>query len=245
MSKTFLEMGQQVAIKTRLDNPVELFGSTEEDAVLIRTCLQEAALLDVMRAENWEILRKRHTFMYTADEDEYDLPDYFDRFINNTIWDLENNLPMEGPLNAQEWEILQSSTGAAASITRAFTVMRATGVDETKKVFVVYPEPTENASVVTVAYQYISSQYVYDDADSLYTEFTEDGQYTMLDDEIVIIGTIVRVLDAIGMDYAEQQDRFEALKKDRIAKDGGAPNVNMANSPRDPLSYNLPETGYG
>lgn len=245
MAKTFLEMGQDVAVETRLDKPTQLFGNEEEDAVLIRTCLQKSALLDVMRAENWAILRKRYSFQYTTDDDEYDLPTHFDRIINGTVWDIGYARPMAGPINSQEWEWIQYGIGATAAVTTAFTIMRATGTDETKKVFLVYPTPTSDDSSASVAYQYITSQYVYDSVNSLFTEFTGDDQFTMLDDEIVILGAAVRVLEDMGMDYAEKQDRFNALRKDRIAKDGGAPNINMANVGIDPLDYNLPETGYG
>lgn len=252
MAKTFLEIAQNIATNARLNIPAQVFGSVDEDAVLIRTCIKNAALRDMMRADNWESLVKRHTEAYDQDLQSgaldymvFDLPPYFDRIVNDTIWELNDDKPMVGPLTVSKRQGVLSGLTISAAVTKSFWVQRYTeGTNETKKVFAIYPTTTTGGSD-DYSYQYISSQYVHDSLNNMKAEFTADSDLTVLDDDAVELAGLIRVLRTLGMDYGDEVDEFNAIRKERIGRDGGAPRVMMDDSDRLGLTFNLPETGYG
>jgi hypothetical protein len=250
--RTFYELAQEIAVKARLNIPSQIFGSIDEDAVLIKTCLKEGALIDVMRADNWEVLRKRHTGDYdddllsgASDYMAFDLPSDFDRIVNNTVWELNDMKRMVGPLTIDEWEAHLSGLVATAAVTKVYTIKRYTeGADETKKVFCVYPTTTSGGTE-DFSFQYISTQYVYDSTKNMKDAYDADGDYTVLDDEVVKLAGLIRVLKVLGMDYGEEMNEFNAARKERIGRDGGAPRLRMDDGGDFRLVWNLPETGYG
>jgi hypothetical protein len=252
MAKTFYELAQNIAVKARLNIPAQVFGNTDEDAVLIKTCLRAGSLRDVMRAGNWEVLRKRLTEDYdndllsgTGDYMVFDLPSDFDRIVNKTVWELNDLKRMEGPLTVDEWQASLSGLVATAAVTKVYTIKRYTeGADETKKVFAIYPTTTSGGSE-DFSYVYMSNQYIYDSNKNMKTEYTADGDYTVLDDDLVELAGLIRVLKTLGMDYGEEMNEFQAILKERLSRDGGAPTIAMDGPSSFRLVWNLPETGYG
>src|SRR3990167_764738 len=64
----------------------------------------------MLAKKNWKILLKRNIFNTASSAENYSLPTDFDRFIDNTHWNLSNASPMDGPVSTQRWQ--ENKSGA-------------------------------------------------------------------------------------------------------------------------------------
>ena len=100
------EILNTVAAEVGLEEVSDPVGS--EDASykqLVRLLNVAGDELSVMN--NWEVLRREHTFTTAAaDVGNYALPTDFTHIVDSTVWDRTEDEPMFGPLSAQEWQAL-------------------------------------------------------------------------------------------------------------------------------------------
>lgn len=101
---------------------------------------------------------------------------------------------------------------------------------------------TGTASDGTVSWLYV--------ADQIYSStgrFIADTDYSLVDDELMRVGTMYKFQQASGLDYGERQAEFEKKLADRVSRMQGAPILSMANDGVSKfLSYdNIPESDLG
>ena len=78
-------------------------------------------------------------------------------------------------------------------------------------------------------------------------DWAADSDVALLDEDVIELGVIWRLLRRLGLDYAEEKDEYEARADLLAARDGGTAILDLA--PYDRLTlvgpYNVPETGFG
>ncbi len=178
---------------------------------------------------------------YVFGQSDYALPSDFHRPIDETLWDRSRFWAMRGPMSPQQWQLYKSSVIGRASIQRRFRFRTIGGV----QVFSVDPVPTDNGSALV--FEYVSNAWCQSSGGTPQTLWLEDSDTPILDDELLTLGVRWRVKRGLGLAYQEELDEYERELRKAMARDGGAPILNL--TPSDHLTvigpWNIPESGFG
>lgn len=171
----------------------------------------------------------------------YPLPADFERIIDNTLWDRTRFWAMRGAQSPQEWQVYKSSAIGRASIQRRWRITQVNNVD----FFTIDPAPTDNGSYLV--FEYTSNAWCQSATGTKQTQWMADTDTGIIDEFLMRLGVIWRVLDRLGMNYLTARDDYERMVNKASAQDGGAATLNMAPSNHLTLigPWNLPETGFG
>jgi len=171
------------------------------------------------------------------------LPSDFRQPVDNTLWDRSRFWSMRGPQSPQQWQLYKSSVIGRASIQRRFRFRRQQG--GTGMVFSIDPVPTDNGS--QLVFEYVSNAWCQSATGVLQSSWQADTDTGILDEYLITLGLLWRVLARKGLSYAAELDEYEREVAKAMSKDGGAPTLDL--SPPDRLSiigpWNLPETNFG
>jgi hypothetical protein len=125
-----------------------LLTSTDNNVLLLRQLIEEAAQ-NISQEFPWPELQKEYTFTLATSTAAYALPGDFDRQLSETHWNRTSHWPLDGPLNAGEWQTYKS--GLSGSIPNQ--KFRVKGWGSTQ--FYIDPTPTSDENGDTMAYEYI------------------------------------------------------------------------------------------
>jgi len=103
---------------------------------------------DLVKLRAWTHLQKEHTFLFVSGTADYNMLADFARWIDETAWNRSNRLPLGGPVNAKDWQLLKAVTASGV----LYNIFRTVA-----GVIRVYPTPTTTDSV---AFEYISNRWV-------------------------------------------------------------------------------------
>ncbi|MEQ1652154.1 MAG: hypothetical protein ABL897_06685 [Hyphomicrobium sp.] len=231
---SILSLMSEAADELSLSRPASLVGNTTDSGAqkllrhLTRTCRQLATRYD------WQELRGEHTFTTVALADQITatpLPADFLRFVPETMFNRTKRYRVT-MLTPEEWQGHQASLTTRvydAYILRGNTILMA-------------PTP---AAGQTIAYEYVTRYVGYLADNSGYVStFTNDTDIPILDDELLILGTVWRYAQSEGNDYAEQFREFEIRLNDLLKMNPGRRVIDMGGSSPDriPVSPRVPET---
>lgn len=231
---TVLSICQDAADEMSLDRPGTIVGNTSDNTAqklirqLTRTCRQLAARYDLQE------LRREHTFTTVATADQSSatpIPTDFLRFVPDTLYNRTKRYRVVF-LNAEEWQGHQAALTTRvydAAVLRGGTLLMA-------------PTP---AAGQTVAYEYITRYIALQtDGTTYVSTFAADTDAPTLDEELLILGTVWRYLQAEGNDYAEAMREFELRLNDLMKMNGGRRVIDMggAGSDRIPIPPRVPDT---
>ena len=191
---------------------------------------------------------------YQFGQSDYDMPPDFQRPIDNTFWDRSRFWSMRGPQSPQQWQLYKSSVIGKASIQRRYR-FRSTRViqDATSNLTIqgtvlsIDPTPFDNGAALVFEYvsngwcQTAASPFTYN------TQWQNDTDVGVIDEYLIELETIWRVLRRLGVSYSEELAEAERQIDKAVAQDGAAAILDM--TPNDALTligpWNLPETGFG
>lgn len=215
--------------------------STKEGFVqmteLLNSCGQEMVELN-----EWQILQKPFLIVtQEGDTGTYDLPDDFDRMINQTGWDQTNRVSIGGPLSPQDWSYLEGRDLVSQSIYASFRMVD-NKVD-------LYPQPPPVG--LRVRFEYISRDWVKEAGDgNVFKDLVSASTDVVLFEAILMIKLLkAKFLEAKGFDSKAARIEFETLFLARTGQETGAPILNAARGTRGfpylhPY-YSTPDTGFG
>jgi len=104
---TALAIAQQAASRLQLPSPATLVGNTDNNVILIKAMMEEAAQ-EIRNAFNWPELQKEYLFTLSADTPSYPFPGDYDRTQFETLWNRTQHWPLIGPLDAVTWQVYKS-----------------------------------------------------------------------------------------------------------------------------------------
>jgi hypothetical protein len=178
---------------------------------------------------------------YVFGQSDYPLPSDFRYVISETLWDRSRFWSLRGPMSPQQWQLYKSSVIGRASIQRRWRIRYENGA----QVFSVDPVPTDNGAALVL--EYVSSAWCQSLSGAPQALWLADTDTPILDDELMTLGVRWRVKRGLGFAYNEELDEYEREFRKAIARDGGAPILNM--TPSNHLTvigpWNIPESGFG
>ena len=160
----------------------------------------------------------------TFAKDTYPEATDFDRFINGTAWDRTNRWALLGPDSPQLDEYHRSgivTTGPRRHFRQVGNLVAGT--------YRLWPPPAIQDTPFQIAWEYISLNWVrVHGASTLATSMVNDDDVPILDSQAIILGTKWRFLEAKGIPTAaSMQVEYRDYVSQLIARDGGAPTLNM------------------
>jgi len=238
---TLLTLSQNVTDEIGIARPLTIIGNNNQDA---RRLLQATNRTGKELAKKrFVLLIQEHTFSSIANEDDYPLPTDFQFFIPETMWNRSNSWRTMGALDAREWQSLKSGL-ATTLVTDAFRIKAKLAA---KRIFI---DPTPSG-VENFAFEYLSDAWVReigtatDGQDQFFNAFTLDAQESLIDENIVELEVIWRMLRAMGEPYFDQRDEYDHQVSIAVAHDG-APRVLRFNRIRRRFDrVNVGETSFG
>jgi len=114
--KTAIDLVNQVAEETGIPKQADAFGSNDP-AMAQLLALSNSIGYELLQDSAWEgLVRDYSVTTQSTDSGKYDLPNDFAYMINQTGWDRTNNVPLGGPLSAQEWTYLKGRDLVSSTI---------------------------------------------------------------------------------------------------------------------------------
>ena len=215
---TMLATVQYFCRRTNLPAPTTVMGSTDKQIGQIRALLEEEGQ-DLRSRGSWEGMTFETTHSTVASEDQGAMTaiaaNGYEYIKNGTMWDRTDDLPVLGPLNAQEWQALKevANTGPRYHF-------RIRGGK-----LLVNPVPVAGH---TWAFEYVSKHWILADDGTTYREFFgADTDTILLPNHLVLLGLRWRWKKEKGLDYGEDFNTYEAQVKDAMGRDGGKPRLSM------------------
>ena len=201
---------------------------------------------ELMQAYPWELLVASYSFTTSNTRQSgtggaYDLPSNFGYILNQTSWDQTNNVPMGGPLSAQDWTYLKGRNLASDTLYASFRIAQGK--------FNVFPDPPPNG--LNLNFEYISTDWVYDPSTNpvSYKKGVDQASDIPLFDKTLITRAVkVKYLEAGGFDTTKAQADYNQIFAFLTGTEKGAPILNAGRSGYGiPYlsSWNAPDTGYG
>jgi len=231
-----------------LPKPDDPAGSTNPNIALLRTAANLASN-ELLNSYEWSQLTKMGEIMvYTdlppnpseANEQPYDLPGDFYRFIDQTQWNGAMRFPAVGPVSPQGW-----MTYMVFPISANFTL---TWQVRENKIYFLNPPAAPGQQF---RFMYLSQALVRDadDPELFKNVATKNGDVFLLDGILMTLMTRVKWLDAKGFDAGAAVRDLMIAFDSRIGAQKGANILSMAGGRHD-YPYigigNLPEASlYG
>jgi len=239
---SLLQICQSVAREIPLSVPTVLVGSTDETAKLLLACAQKAGK-SLARAKDggWVAMQSEHTFSTVVGQTDYDLPSDFAWVLNDTLWDRTNYEHLRGPLSPQQWQVRRSSVLSDTSTTwKYFRFRRVSGTDK----FSITPVPD---AVESLVFEYMSNGWCASSGGTAQSYWQADDDVGVLDEHLIELGIMWRMLERLGMVYQSALDEYERELEKAIARDGGAPVLSISHEPTLQLisANQVPDTGFG
>jgi hypothetical protein len=240
---TLLSIASDAADEIGIPRPSSIIGSTDQTARRL-LALSNREGRSLAEEADWTVLQRLHTFDTVISQEEYDLPSDYNHLLRDSEWDREEQRPLIGPLTPQQWQSIKSGSLGTGLAFRRYRIVRS--ASSTARTFRVEPVPTVAGE--TLAFEYISDQWCSNAAaDTTYDEWNADTDVTLLDEDLMILGLVVRFKRSTGLDFASEADEYARMLTRKKGQDRPSPTLNMAHSSRLRLisPLNLPETGYG
>ena len=197
---------------------------------------------ELVRYYRWEMLVREHDIStLDTDSGDYPLPDDFSYMLDQTGWERKENVPLWGPLSAQDWQYLLGRDLVSHTIYASFRIAQG--------LFRIFPQPPPDG--LDIHFEYISRNWVQDAADpTTFTSKTIKGSDIVLYEPILMVKFLkAKYLETKGFDSTAARNDF-ALEFDAITgQEKGAEILSISGWGRgfpylEPYR-SLPDTGYG
>lgn len=154
-------------------------------------------------------------------QDVYDEPDDFLRFLSRTHWDRTNHWELVGPDSPQMDEWVRSGIVTTGPRKRYRVIGRSPSN------FRVWPPPGSNDSPSTLAFEYMSRNWVTAADGTTKTSFTLDTDTCVFDDTVMVYGLKLKFFQAKLFDTTNLAGDYMRAKSIAMASDGGARTLSM------------------
>jgi hypothetical protein len=220
---TCLSIIQTVFSELGLTPPNSAVGSSDSQVSnIVALCNREGNLLAARY--DWTALQTEATFTTLAQEDQGAIetiaPGY-KYILNDTIWNRTLRRPVFGPRTPQSWQQQ-----------KAFAINGPWSSHRIKAGHIfMFPVPSAGEDCY---FEYISKNWCTDSTGATgYSAWNNDADIPVLDENLLILGTIWRWKKLKGFEYAEDFADYERLVLDTFAKDGGRDWLSLTNTKYD------------
>lgn len=241
--KSINDIVNRVAIEVGLDSVADVF-ATSDPAFVRLTNLLTTVVQDLLEVFSWQELTR--SYSHTTSEGEtgdLTLPADFAYMIDQTGWDRSNNVPLIGPLSAQDWTYLLGRDLVGSTIYASFRF------DQNQlRIFPNNPMPAG----LEINFEYVSRNLIAI-AGTTPVEYTDEAEASadipQFPPNLLVKALKVLYLEATGFDSMVARQAYNQVLDSWIGKNKAASIVNAGNNfrgfPYLNSRYNLPDTGYG
>lgn len=231
----------RVAAETGLDTSVNPWASNEQHFKQMRYLLNIAGE-ELCQLYQWEFLNKEHGIVtQDTDSGDYPLPDDFLYMINQTGWERSENVPLFGPLSAQDWQWLLGRDLVSYTIYASFRIKDG--------LFSIFPQPPANG--LDIHFEYVSRNWVIDSSssDTLIDAVISGSDVPLFNSTLISRYLKVKFLEAKSLDTTKAQADLDQMFGLLGSHDKGA-DILSASRNRRGIPYlngftSVPDTGYG
>jgi len=229
----------RTAVEVGLLPVADPFSSTDAGFTQL-TALLNIAGLELAAMFEWQELTSTFSFNTTADivAGYAQLPNDYDRFIQQTGWDYSNEVPVIGPLSPQQWSYMIGRQLITDTIYVSYRI--------NKGQIEIFPNPPPTNATVT--FQYISTNWATNALEEGIDFCTVTGDVVLLDSTLMQKFLKVKFLDAKNLPSSAAHAEFENLLQNRLGNQKGGQILHIGGVGRYPLLNminNVPDTGYG
>lgn len=197
---------------------------------------------ELVKEFEWTGLQRLHSFATSDGVAEYDLPDDYDRLVNDTEWNRSNAEPLLGPVGLRDWETIKSGLIGSGGVHDRYSIRRSS----TSSTRVIHLDPTPS-SAETLVLWYISNYWCESASGDGQTAWAADTDVLLLPKRLMVLGTTVRYKRSRGLEYASEAAEYaDVLERE---KGNDAPARPLSMTPRRSFrlvgTENAPETGLG
>lgn len=167
---------------------------------------------------DWSRLQAVTTVSASGSSD-FGLPAGFRGLVPNTIWNVTEGWQARGPVRMDESQELEGGLVTVG----IYDTWKIQLVGHERKIRVI-PTP---ATADLFSYSYYTKNWVVQTGSSTLSDFVSaDGDYFLLDGDLVKLETHWRFLKNIGQPYAEEKEEAERARRIAMAHDGGMQEIN-------------------
>jgi hypothetical protein len=213
---TLLSVVKDACDRLGITRPSVAYTSSDQQILQLLGLAQQEGK-ELAKRHAWQKLTKEKTFTATATETQSTaIPDDFDRYIDETMFNRTRKRHVYGPLTPQEWQFQKS-------------VLTSTIVENWRqRGDSVMITPTATAGD-TYAYEYVSINWCQNETgDTLRSAWAADTDTGLLSEELMTDGIVWRFARAKGFDYAEAFRTYEVQVAQAIVRDGGKRTLNTS-----------------
>lgn len=228
----------RVAAEVGLDPVADPWADTAQHFVQMRYLLQTAGE-ELSIAHVWEWQSASHSIVTGAlDTGKYPLPDDYLQMIDQTGWERSENVPLFGPLSAQDWTYLLGRDLVSYTIYASFRIHEGQ--------FQIFPQPPPEG--LNINFEYQTKNWV-DGAGGLTDSIEIGSDVVMFDRTLSTRYLKVKWLESKGFDTSKAQDDFNLIFSTITSKDKGNEIISCGRNARAfpylDSRYNTKDSGYG
>ena len=217
--------------------PTQIAASTEAlGRQLLALAKRELEFISSER--DWPVLLRTHDFDTVAAQDEYDLPDDYDKILSASVYNSDSYYRLRGSVSPSEWA--QRKYAMLNSIDRYSFRLIGNPLK-----LVITPTPT---LVESLTYEYKTNMRAATDAGVEKTQYEIDTDVPLVHEKLVQQGLLWRAKRAKGLAYDEEYVEYQNVVKTRYAQDLVSGVINIGGKPYGSdvvTTGSIPENGFG
>jgi hypothetical protein len=235
---TLLTVCQDVADVIGLTRPTAIITGTDQLSRQMLAFAKET--VEELGRMDWPTLEIPYEFTTTPNVATYALPADFGREIGDTAYEASQYYPLRGSLTPGDWARARNALPAQIGRYKF-------------RIFGLPPQinitPTPQLSD-TFVFEYQTTYRVQQQGGAYATTFNADSDTSITDEDLLRLGIKWRLRRAKGLDYSEEFNAYETMRKERLAQKltaGSMPVAyrNLIDIPGLPLGGYVPEQGFG
>jgi hypothetical protein len=219
-----------------LPAPTVVSASSEPNAIQMWALLRECGQ-DLLGKFNWQNLTETYVFTTVAGQLLYPLPEDFERFIDNTAWNVSSKLPMVGAVNNVQWKGMQVRSGNTNAV--YYYTINGDHIQFSK----------DPGNGINISMDYISRGWLIDGSNAtiLRDAPNADTDIIKYDPRLIVAYLKFKFREAKGFDTAAADREYQMALEDARGKDAPRRVLRIGGRSRFPFLgvNNLPDTGYG
>jgi hypothetical protein len=230
----------RVAVEVGLTPSNDAFADPDQSFQQLSGLLNSAGQ-ELAEIWGWALLKKSWNITVTATDvflGAISLPEDYGSLVDQTGWDKQNNVPIQGPMSSQQWAFIKERGIATNTIYPVFRLSRVS-LD-------MYPFPVEGAQFY---FEYITRGWALNNSFVLSDEVTTGSDGVLYKPIMMIKFLKVKWLEAKGLDASAARLEFDNVLQSALGKDEGAPRLNAGYGSYGPRYldgfYSVPDSGYG
>lgn len=220
-----------------IGNVTDPFASTDP-AVLQMNQLLKLRGTQLMMMFDWQQLTKNYSFTTDGILSDYPLPTDFGRMIDQSGWERTNRVPLGGPMDSQDWQMV-TNNNTLASIYTSFRIFG--------DVMKLFPRPA--AAGLVVNYDYISRFWVAASGSTTGTKIAPAvaSDVILFDSTVVVMYLKWKFKGSKGYDTREAKAEFLDVFGQVTGMTDAAAVLSLDNATLFPYlgDRNVPTTRYG